>query len=120
MQAGGFGPLVGKTTVSGSSAGFTMSRAEIKDGGIIIANTGSSNIALILPPITSDMEQKPIYIMNKTGGNVVTVVAVSGDGYYGGGASTNYDTVTLTEAGAMAIVMAVDGDWYAVAAAVIA
>jgi len=112
-EAEGFGAIISKTATA------TLTERELL-AGIIIADTTGGAIALTLPSITAKIENMPIYIGNKTGTNAVTVVAPSGDLYYGGGNSTSFDTVTLTESGAMGIIIAVDGNWYALAAAVIA
>ena len=112
QTAGGFGAIITKT------ANATLTESEVLKG-IIIADTTDNTVALTLPAIVTAIENKPIYIMNKDGSNVATVIAPS-SAYFGAGSSTSYDTITLTAAGAMAVVIAVDGVWYALSTAVIA
>ena len=104
-EAEGFGALVTKTT------GGTLTIAEIA-GGRILADTSSGAIALYLPTPTSKIEMRVCYIANKDGSNDLTIVAQSGASYFGAGATTGSDTATLSKAGEMAIVMAIDGNWY--------
>ena len=54
----------------------------------------------------------PCYIANKDGSNALTIVTGAGSSYFGAGGTTGVDTATLTQAGEMATVVAIDGKWY--------